>query len=104
MPRRCVRCSGDLDAAFRVWKDAFWSALYASLGLVMETVAPAEPLYSLQVLEEEHPNPFAEVYEASPLVVVEWEVILTHFVTISRSSLTAPSGEIQILGLKNQTT
>ncbi len=63
--------SGDLDNAFRTWKTAFWDALYSSLGLTMESIAPEQPQYSVQVLEDEHPNPFAEVYEATPLVVVE---------------------------------
>lgn len=63
--------SGDLDSAFRTWKHAFWEALYASLGLTMESVAPEQLQYSIQVLEDEHPNPFAEVYQATPMVVVE---------------------------------
>jgi cytochrome P450 / NADPH-cytochrome P450 reductase len=64
--------SGDLDDSFRTWKDAFWTALYASLQLEPdETVVHQEPRYSVQVLEDEHPNPFAEVYDATPMVVVE---------------------------------
>lgn len=66
--------SGDLDGDFRAWKDAFWTALHAGLGL--QAAAPAAPavktpLYDVEVLEELHPNPFAEVYEAAPMVVVE---------------------------------
>lgn len=66
--------SGDLDGDFRAWKEAFWTALHAGLGL--QAAAPAAPqarapLYEVEVLEELHPNPFAEVYEAAPMVVVE---------------------------------
>lgn len=63
--------SGDLDGAFRTWKESFWAALYDHLGMQPEAAAPAEPLYSVEVLEELHPNPFAEVYAAAPMIIVE---------------------------------
>jgi cytochrome P450/NADPH-cytochrome P450 reductase len=64
--------SGDLDSAFRAWKEQFWRALHEQLGLAAQVEAPSqEPLYSVEVLEVLHPNPFAEVYQATPMVVVE---------------------------------
>jgi cytochrome P450/NADPH-cytochrome P450 reductase len=71
LPKGEGDASGDLDQAFREWKTRFWEALHAHLGVQPEAAAPAEPLYSVEVLEDLHPNPFAEVYGAAPMVVVE---------------------------------
>lgn len=63
--------SGDLDGAFRAWKRSLLEVFTARLGVDPGSIAPQQPLYSVEVLEELHPNPFAEVYEATPMVVVE---------------------------------
>jgi cytochrome P450/NADPH-cytochrome P450 reductase len=64
--------SGDLDGAFRDWKRTLWASLSQELDVPLDSsVAPAEPLYSMEILEELHPNPFAEVYQATPMVVVD---------------------------------
>lgn len=63
--------SGDLDGAFREWKQSVWKALSDSYALTLQSVSSVQPQYAVEVLEELHPNPFAEVYEATPMVVVE---------------------------------
>lgn len=63
--------SGDLDGAFRAWKRALLEVFASRLGVDPNSLAPQQPLYSVEILEELHPNPFAEVYEATPMVVVD---------------------------------
>lgn len=63
--------SGDLDGAFRAWKQALLEVFANRLGVDPRSMAPQQPLYSVEILEELHPNPFAEVYEATPMVVVD---------------------------------
>ena len=63
--------SGDLDGAFRSWLSSLWQALAQRYRVELGTAGPTQPQLSVEILEDLHPNPFAEVYEAAPMVVVE---------------------------------
>lgn len=64
----------DMDGDFRIWAASLWESLATTFQLQPSAPAPVgarPPLYSVDILEEDHPNPFAEIYSAVPMVVVE---------------------------------
>ena len=63
--------TGDLDGSFRQWLESVWQALASKYDLKLGPQAPSLPQFSVEILEDLHPNPFAEVYEAAPMVLVE---------------------------------
>ncbi len=63
--------SGDLDGSFRHWLSSLWETLAEKYQVKLDSSGPAQPQFSVEILEDLHPNPFAEVYEATPMVVVE---------------------------------
>lgn len=62
---------GDLDGDFRRWKAELWKRLAETFQLAAPEEARATAHFSVEVLEDVHPNPFAEAFQASAMVVVE---------------------------------
>jgi cytochrome P450/NADPH-cytochrome P450 reductase len=64
---------GDLFGDFRVWRRSLWEKLPAALGVeIAPTVSPARaPLYGVQVVNEQQPNPFVVSFAARQMVIVE---------------------------------
>ena len=62
---------GDLDGDFRHWTADLWKALDQTFQLEAQEETQAGARFAVEVLEDVHPNPFAEAFEAQPMVIVE---------------------------------
>ena len=64
---------GDLFGDFRVWRRALWEKMGAAFGVQIPGKGDGarSPLYGIEVINEQQPNPFVVSFGARPMVVVE---------------------------------
>ncbi|HVP17846.1 MAG TPA: cytochrome P450, partial [Spirochaetia bacterium] len=64
---------GDLSGDFRVWRRAFWEKMAPALGVSSPAKAgrTRAPLYGIEVVNEQQPNPFVVSFGARQMVIVD---------------------------------
>ncbi|HTP57461.1 MAG TPA: cytochrome P450, partial [Spirochaetia bacterium] len=73
MERGSGDSGGDLFGDFRVWRRALWGSLSSALGIkpLTTTGAARAPLYAVEIVNEQQPNPFVVSFGARRMVVSE---------------------------------